>query len=212
MTMVSVLPLKKRKPIIQTVKCSLARRKAAPFSKSLTNATNQKNKTTVTEEFKTGLHIVIYRAEGIDKCEETHTKVAQGIKNRGYNVVHWIKPGEELHTKVVEGVTPEWNQSGFIMLENLDDDVFLNVEVQRFNSLADPGSSSGKVVVGRVKIPIPVAYNRRKVGSFPLLRRDGNCHRLEGRVLLSMRLQRIKPDSPSQFCADDLFFDDDVIV
>lgn len=203
------LPLKKRKPTVLTVKCSATRLGVAPFSKSLTNA-NLKNKTTVTEEFKTGLYIVIYRAEGIDKCEEIHTNA--GVKNRGYNVVHWIKPGEEIQTKVVEGVTPVWNQGDVIMLESLDDEVFLNVEVQRFDSLADPGSSSGKVVVGRVKIPIPVAYNRRKVGSFPLIRNDGNCRRLEGRVLLAMRLQRIKPEAPSQFCPDDVFFDDDIIV
>jgi hypothetical protein len=115
--------------------------------------------------------------------------------------VYWIKPGEEIHTDVVEGsVAPEWYEDDVLMLDNLDDKVFLNVEVQRFNSLVDPGTSSGNVVVGRVKIPIPKSFYRSKVGSFHLIRSDENGLRLHGNILLSVRLQKFKPDSsPLQF-------------
>ncbi|WJX32373.1 hypothetical protein P8452_20706 [Trifolium repens] len=67
-----------------------------------------------------------------------------------------------------------------------------NKNVQRFNSLVDPGTSSGKVVVGRVKIPIPKVFDQRKVGSFHLIRSDEKGLRLEGNILLSMTLQKIK--------------------
>ncbi|WJX32372.1 hypothetical protein P8452_20705 [Trifolium repens] len=102
-----------------------------------------------------GLHVTIFRAEGLDKFAKYH------------NVVYWIKPGEEIHTDVVEGsVAPE----------------------------------CGNVVVGRVKIPIPKSFYRSKVGSFHLIRSDENGLRLEGNILLSVRLQKFKPDSsPLQF-------------
>ncbi|WJX38390.1 hypothetical protein P8452_26058 [Trifolium repens] len=136
----NVIPMKKRKQTKQRV-----------------TIFQNKNKNVINQEFKIGLHVMIYRAEGLDRFSKYH------------NVVYWIKPGEEFQTEVVE--------------------------VQRFNSLVDPGTSSGKIVIGRVKIPIPKAFDRRKVGSFPLIRSDEKGHRLEGNILLSMTLQKIKPDS-----------------
>jgi hypothetical protein len=163
----NVIPMKKRKQTKQRV-----------------TIFQNKNKNVINQEFKIGLHVMIYRAEGLDRFSKYH------------NVVYWIKPGEEFQTEVVEGfVAPEWNQEDVLLLENLDGKVFLNVEVQRFNSLVDPGTSSGKIVIGRVKIPIPKAFDRRKVGSFPLIRSDEKGHRLEGNICLSVRLQKIKPES-----------------
>jgi hypothetical protein len=160
----NVIPMKKRKQTKQRV-----------------SIFQNKNKNVINQEFKIGLHVMIYRAEGLDRFSKYH------------NVVYWIKPGEEFQTEVVEGfVAPEWNQEDVLLLENLDGKVFLNVEVQRFNSLVDPGTSSGKVVVGRVKIPIPKAFDQRKVGSFHLIRSDEKGLRLEGNILLSMTLQKIK--------------------
>ncbi|AES71110.1 putative C2 domain-containing protein [Medicago truncatula] len=208
MTTKTVLPIKKRKPEIQAQKCSITRVSApSPSPKPLNNA-NQKSKSILTEEFKVALHVMIYKAEGIDNPANYPS-----VNNRAYNVVYWLKPDEEASTKIAVGVNPEWNQDDMVVLENLDDEVFLNVEVQRFDSLLDPGTSSGKVVIGRVKIPVPMEFYRRKVGSFPLLRSDGNGNRLEGSILLAMRLQRIKGDSEStlQYYADDLFFEDDVV-
>ena len=203
-----VLPIKKRKPEIQTHKCSITGVSApSPSPKPLNNA-DQKSKSIITEEFKVALHVMIFKAEGIDNPTNYPS-----VNNRAYNVVYWLKPDEEASTKIAVGVNPEWNQDDMIVLENLDDEVFLNVEVHRCDSFLDPGTSSGKVVVGRVKIPVPLEFYRRKVGSFPLLRSDGNGKRLEGSILLAMRLQRIKgdSDSPLQFYADDLFFEDDAV-
>jgi hypothetical protein len=203
-----VLPIKKRKPEIQTHKCSITCVSATSPSPKLLNNADQKSKSIITEEFKVALHVMIFKAEGIDNPTNYPS-----VNNRAYNVVYWLNPDEEASTKTAVGVNPEWNQDDMIVLENLDDEVFLNVEVQRFDSLLDPGTSSGKVVVGRVKIPVPLEFYRRKVGSFPLLMSDGNGKRLEGSILLAMRLQRIKgdSDSPLQFYADDLFFEDDVV-
>ncbi|KAK2442045.1 hypothetical protein QL285_013271 [Trifolium repens] len=168
----NVIPMKKRKQTIKRV-----------------SIFQNKNKNVINQDFKMGLHVTIFRAEGLDKFAKYH------------NVVYWIKPGEEIHTDVVEGsVAPEWYEDDVLMLDNLDDKVFLNVEVQRFNSLVDPGTSSGNVVVGRVKIPIPKSFYRSKVGSFHLIRSDENGLRLHGNILLSVRLQKFKPDSsPLQF-------------
>ncbi|RHN72389.1 hypothetical protein MtrunA17_Chr2g0287131 [Medicago truncatula] len=175
-----VLPIKKRKPEIQTQKCSITRVSApSPSPKPLNNA-DQKSKSIITEEFKVALHVMIFKAEGIDNPTNYPS-----VNNRAYNVVYWLKPDEEASTKIAVGVNPERNQDDMIVLENLDDEVFLNVE----------------------------EFYRRKVGSFPLLRSDGNGKRLEGSILLAMRLQRIKgdSDSPLRFYADDLFFEDDVV-
>jgi hypothetical protein len=182
----NVLPIKKRK---QTKKLGNSSNITQHVSASIPRTIFQnKNKNGITQKFKFGLHVTIHRAEGLDRFANNSY-----IKNRDYNVVYWIKPGEEIHTKVVKGfATPEWNHDNVLVLENLDGKVFLNVEVQRFNSLVDPGTSSGKVVVGRVKIPIPKVFDQRKVGSFHLIRSDEKGLRLEGNILLSMTLQKIK--------------------
>ncbi|XP_045805050.1 uncharacterized protein LOC123898199 [Trifolium pratense] len=198
---VNALPKKKRQQTIESIfhnysSSSITRRVDAQFPRIIFQT---KNKNVITQDFKIGLHVIIHRAEGLDQFADDPS-----VKNRDYNVVYWIKPDEEIHTKVVEGfVTPEWNQANDFMLENLDDDSFLNVEVQRFNSLDDPGTSSGNVVVGRVKIPLPTVFNRREVRSFPLLRSDEKGCRLEGNILLSMRLKKIEPFR---------FYDDDDLI
>lgn len=200
-----ILPLKKRNPVT-TYKCSITRVPAPlplPLPKPIHN-TNQKNKNVITDEYRLGLHVKIHKAVGID--EPTRHPC---VESRHYNVIYWVKPGEEIRTKVTKGLTPKWNQIDVILLDSLDDEVVLNVEVQRFNSVVDPGTSNGNVVIGRVRIPFPMVFNRRKVGSFPLLRRDGNGYKLEGAIYLSMRLQRIKDDFSFPDCLDDMFYEDD---
>jgi hypothetical protein len=82
-----VLPIKKRKPEIQTHKCSITRVSATSPSPKLLNNADQKSKSIITEEFKVALHVMIFKAEGIDNPTNYPS-----VNNRAYN---WLKPDED---------------------------------------------------------------------------------------------------------------------
>ncbi|MED6164291.1 hypothetical protein PIB30_088239 [Stylosanthes scabra] len=157
-----------------------------------------KNKETVVDEERLGLHVMIMKAEiDVDDDEEEEDHLDDYSRRfhhkHFYNVVYWIVPGEEIRTKITEGVKPTWNERGMVVIEeSIDDYVFLNVEVQRFNSISDPGTSNGRVVVGRVKIPFPKELYRKRIGSFSLVKNKGEAgNKLAGKVVVGMRLERI---------------------
>ncbi|KAK7311257.1 hypothetical protein RJT34_09276 [Clitoria ternatea] len=132
------------------------------------------------------LHVMIMSAMGID-----HPTLHPNVVSRYYNVVYWVEPGDELRTCVKEGVCPTWNQKGMLYLQSVDDPAFLSLEVQRFDSIVDPGTSSGRVVVGRARIPFPEMFDRDVIGTYALVRSEGETRRPEGLVSVAMRLERI---------------------
>ncbi|KAJ1422337.1 C2 domain [Sesbania bispinosa] len=140
------------------------------------------------QDHQIALHVLIDRATGID-----NPILYPLVRDRFYNVVYWVEPGVESRTRVTEGLNPSWEQRSTILIENINDHRFLNVEVQRFNSTnIDPGTSCGRVVVGRTRIPLPMEFNRRNSGSFTLLRTQGPDHRPEGQIIVAMRLEKLK--------------------
>ncbi|MED6179213.1 hypothetical protein PIB30_115010, partial [Stylosanthes scabra] len=99
-----------------------------------------KNKETVVDEERLGLHVMIMKADidvdDEEEKEEEDDMIIEDYYSRRfhdkhfYNVVYWIVPGEEIRTKITEGVKPTWNERGMVVIECIDDYVFLNVEVQ----------------------------------------------------------------------------------
>ncbi|CAL0324445.1 unnamed protein product [Lupinus luteus] len=134
-----------------------------------------------------GLHLEILYAEDID-----NPSIHPYVLNREYRLAVWVDPNEEFSTIPVEGIlNPVWNASGVILLKKfLEYHTFLNVEVLRVNSMNDPGTSSGVVIVGKVKIPLPTVLYGEKVGRFGLVREMGEGFKVEGHIYLSMKLRK----------------------
>lgn len=152
----------------------------------------QKGKRVINDDTQIGLHVKIIEAIGID-----NPSLHKLVRSRHYNVVCWVEHGgEEFRTTMIEGLTLSWNEIGMIVLESPDDHVFLNVEVQRFNSKVDPGTSNGRVVVGRARIPFPKELYREVKGCFQLVRAEGEEHKPEGEIIMAMRLERVSYNSP----------------
>ncbi|CAL0324447.1 unnamed protein product [Lupinus luteus] len=134
-----------------------------------------------------GLHLEILYAEDIDNPD-----IHPYVLNREYRLVVWVYPNEEFSTIPVEGLlNPVWNASGFILLKKFPEyHNFLNVEVLRVNSMNDPGTSSGVVIVGKAKIPLPRVLYGEKTGRFELVREMGEGFKVEGHIHLSMKLRK----------------------
>ncbi|OIW08496.1 hypothetical protein TanjilG_03172 [Lupinus angustifolius] len=134
-----------------------------------------------------GLHLEILYAEDID-----NPSIYPNVFNREYRLVVWVDPNQEFSTIPVEGLwNPVWNASGVILLKKFPEyHTFLNVEVLRVNSVNDPGTSSGVVIVGKVKIPLPRVLYGEKIGRFELVREMGEGFKLEGHIHLSMKLRK----------------------
>ncbi|QHO15899.1 hypothetical protein HN51_031288 [Arachis hypogaea] len=148
------------------------------------NDSYKKDKETVVDKVRIGLHVVIRRAIDLDDS-------SRNFNNKHYNVVFWVVPGQEFRTKIIEGVIPVWNEADMVEIESIDDHVFLNIEVQRFNSKSDPGTSCGKVVVGRAKIPIPKELYRYRSGFISLVKNEDGEIKPAGRIMVGTRLERI---------------------
>ncbi|XP_027368509.1 uncharacterized protein LOC113874487 [Abrus precatorius] len=135
------------------------------------------------------LQLNILHAEGIDE-----PNLHPSVGDRSYCVVLWVMPGREFYTNTVMGMlNPIWNSEGVIFLRNLPDKyTFLYLEVLRLNSVTDPGTSNGVVVVGRAKIPLPKNVNCKKSGRFGLVRVESGRCKAEGHIILSMELKRCK--------------------
>ncbi|KAK7320620.1 hypothetical protein VNO77_30260 [Canavalia gladiata] len=133
------------------------------------------------------LQVKIFHAEGIDE-----PSLHPSVMSRIYCVVLWVRPSKEFYTNAVLGLLdPVWNKEGTIYLENYPGEyAFLNLEVVRLNSVNDPVTSNGIVVVGRARIPLPKKINSTKLGRFGLVRVvEGRC-RGEGHIVLSMELNQ----------------------
>ncbi|KAK7350358.1 hypothetical protein VNO77_08886 [Canavalia gladiata] len=91
-----------------------------------------------------------------------------------------------LHVMIVRVV--DIRAKSMIFLDSFDDYTFLNVEVQRFHSTQDPGPSSGRIILGRARIPSPKLFYHEVVGSFSLIKSEGNT---KVHIIVAMRLERI---------------------
>ncbi|KAE9598749.1 putative glutamate decarboxylase, Glutamine synthetase [Lupinus albus] len=139
-----------------------------------------------TDKKKYGLRVMVMKVDGVD-----HPSLHPLVVNRLYNVVCWVEPGEELFCTTLKQslIFIQWMDEAIIPLENPNDHGFLYVEVIRYMSEVDPGTSHGRVVVGRAKIPIPREPGHQKKGVFDLVRTCEGELKLEGCIMISMTLE-----------------------
>ncbi|KAK7290109.1 hypothetical protein RIF29_04298 [Crotalaria pallida] len=148
---------------------------------------NMKLKSVITDNTRYILHVKIIKALGIDS-----PMLHPLVRHRFYKVALWVEPNKEYYTSVVQGCTPQWLDILHIDLKNPCDHPFLYVEVLRFGSKVDPGTSTGMVVVGRARISYPKEPGCEVTGKLvDLLRPDqGGKAKPEGVIRLSMKLER----------------------
>ncbi|CAL0334876.1 unnamed protein product [Lupinus luteus] len=143
----------------------------------------------ITDKTQYGLRVMVMKANGID-----NPLLHPLVENRLYRVVYFVEPGKGVFcTSMAKGVIfLEWMDEGLIPLENPYDHMYLYVEVIRFMSQVDPGTSRGLVVVGRAKIPIPRVPGTEIKGVFDLVRtHEGKETKPEGCIMISMTLETI---------------------
>lgn len=141
------------------------------------------------DEDEVSLFLTIHRAEGLDT-----PIMYPSVSERIYRVVYWVEPNKQYFTPPVGGLLdPVWNERVCIELGKLGEyGGFLNVEVIRFYSKSDPGTSSGVVVVGRAQIPLPLQLDQNKFLWYGLVRPNGPVPKGEGNIAVSMELKKIK--------------------
>ncbi|XP_062152072.1 uncharacterized protein LOC133860497 [Alnus glutinosa] len=141
------------------------------------------------EDYDVVLCLAILSAEGLDS-PSSHPSVGKRI----YRVVYWVEPEYKFCTLEALGLlNPVWEEQRRIVLGVPGKyREFLNLEVVRVCSKADPGTSSGVVVVGRAQIPLPWKLYKNKSGRFGLVRVEGLGLKAEGHIALSMELKKIR--------------------
>ncbi|XP_048231716.1 uncharacterized protein LOC8262752 [Ricinus communis] len=145
-----------------------------------------KKKTVYEDDRDIALILSIFHAEGIDD------PMMSPITYRTYKVEFWVEIGTLCMTPEVYGLpNPEWNKKFRILLENPMDCRFLYVEVIRTCSKIDPGTSTGEVLVGRVRLPLPELSTKIE-GSFELVRPEGPGCRVQGHIRLAMELRKVR--------------------
>ncbi|KAK4277866.1 hypothetical protein QN277_015796 [Acacia crassicarpa] len=134
---------------------------------------------------------------GIDKDDEDEDGAS--LKRRHYCtcVTHWMEPDKGYYTREAQAAwnNPRWNQLYCIpIIENIPGDYgFLYVEVARLYSETDPGTSSGTVIVGRAKVPLPREPYKEVKDWFDLARPNGDGHMcFAGEIFLGMTLRERK--------------------
>ncbi|KAK3230753.1 hypothetical protein Dsin_002634 [Dipteronia sinensis] len=148
---------------------------------------------TIDNNYNLTLSFTVHYADDI---ESPKIYPSISVDNRVYYVACSIaaEAGMQFNTNPVIGLPdPTWKQNFRIWLDDpLHNYPFIYVEVIRLYSTSDPGTSNGKVVVGRAKIPMPTKVSRKKEGRFGLMRSDekGGC-RPEGHIAVSMEIVRI---------------------
>lgn len=141
------------------------------------------------EDYDVALCLAIRSAEGLDS-PSSHPSVGKRI----YRVEYWVEPEYKFLTPATLGLLdPVWEEERCIVLGVPGKyREFLNLEVIRVCSKADPGTSSGVVVVGRAQIPLPWKLYKNKSGRFGLVRVERIGLKAEGHIALSMELKKIR--------------------
>ncbi|KAJ7959704.1 C2 domain-containing protein [Quillaja saponaria] len=158
----------------------------------------KKKKVAIKRDYQVGLALEIYGAEDIDNLT-----IHPSVTNRIYRTLFWVEPGEEFCTSEVEGVMNFcWNQKKMIFLgeDKPRDDLFLNLELFRFYSQVDPGTSNGTVNVGRARIALPKEFGcqkKRRVGLWREL--EGGELKAEGFISISMELKKLRIKDPPTY-------------
>ncbi|KAK9282625.1 hypothetical protein L1049_010844 [Liquidambar formosana] len=142
-------------------------------------------------DYEVGLNLTIHHADDIENST-THPNV----NRRLYGVVGWVTPeGYEFFTQEAEGLpNPVWNLRYQIALGRPMEGRFLNLEVVRIGSKTDPGTSTGLVLVGRTRIPLPKELPTKKGSRHGLVRLDGQGYKAEGNISITMQVKKLDYD------------------
>ncbi|KAE8684924.1 hypothetical protein F3Y22_tig00111105pilonHSYRG00740 [Hibiscus syriacus] len=135
------------------------------------------------------LQVAIYNAEGIDPLSSYPE-----VQWRNYRTVFWVNSlGHYVTGEVVGYPNIEWNEEFGIRLIDLDtsESNILNLEVVRVRSSVDPGPSSGVVVVGRARVPLPEVPRIKQVERVGLVRFVEGKIVSEGHIVIAMKLVEV---------------------
>lgn len=144
-----------------------------------------KNKKISKDDDETILILSIMQAEGVDD-----PFLNPFTLNRIYKVISWVEIENQCVTQEVYGLpNPIWNIQFCLRLKNPMNCKFLYLEVIRSRSISDPGTSTGDVLMGRVKLALP-KLSTKQVGLFKLVKPDGPGHKVEGHIKLAMELRK----------------------
>ncbi|CAK7340678.1 unnamed protein product [Dovyalis caffra] len=129
------------------------------------------------------LILTIIQVNGIDSLNSD-------LDNRIYKVESWVESGNRYTTPELYGVDPLWLHQFRIPFKNPRDCRSLYLEVIRTHPKSDPGTSTGEVLVGKLKIPLP-RLSSPVEGAFRLTKLEGPGYKREGSITLTMELMEI---------------------
>ncbi|KAJ4828302.1 hypothetical protein Tsubulata_007825 [Turnera subulata] len=180
-----------------------------PLSKGRTHkrARILKRKRSEVEEdfssYRLALTLKFFGAEGIDNPRRHPIPPSSRI----YRVEFWVDPERIYHTNFFNAeekydsdvrntesfLNPRWDQETSIEVDT-DTCSFLFVEVCRYAlDQADTGASTstGRVCVGKVRIPLPELIESKEQGRYGLMRPQGLQLKPEGHISLAMELSKL---------------------
>ncbi|KAK8546129.1 hypothetical protein V6N13_067362 [Hibiscus sabdariffa] len=132
------------------------------------------------------LLVTIYEAEGLDP-----PSLWPEVRFRNYRTLLWVNSSDQYMTNEVRGYPSViWNEEFNIRLSGVDrpDYHYLSLEVIRVRSQCDPGPSSGVVVVGRARVPLPDALRIKQSQRVGLTRLVGGRSVGQGHIMIAMKL------------------------
>lgn len=143
----------------------------------------------ISKKSHTFLHLQVLKVEGIS--------LRPSSVNKACSVVSWLDPWDERETYIVDGFpSPYSNTKEIFYLGQYPIPYtyeFLNLEVLRFTSNNEPGTSNGIAIMGKAKIPLPKVFNNTRIECFDLVKTNlaKRINEVVGRILLSMKLEVI---------------------
>ncbi|KAG8386455.1 hypothetical protein BUALT_Bualt03G0150500 [Buddleja alternifolia] len=139
-------------------------------------------------------HIVSIHAQGIDKA----TVVPNNSTDKGtrmYRVYAWVLPefSERYFTQVVFGLPdPYWDWGCNIPVGTYEPYKYMHLEICRVRSKSDPGTSNGRILVGRTRIRLPKPGCRVSGGYELVVPNESGCI-AEGHIVVAMKTLPVKP-------------------
>ncbi|WCJ30157.1 hypothetical protein M5689_011733 [Euphorbia peplus] len=140
------------------------------------------------EKYRFLLKLMVCSAEDLDDSNVP-------ANQRFYQVVFWVYPRDERKTRVCGSLNPIWDTKNCIELDKpLGDDLFLYLEVVRCGvrgKTPDPGTSTGRKIVGRTRISLP-AVGKKTFGRFGLVKNDfdNDTPQAKGHITLKLEMHK----------------------
>ncbi|KAL3523945.1 hypothetical protein ACH5RR_016779 [Cinchona calisaya] len=135
------------------------------------------------------LHVRIKKATKVDEVTGVFAPIRRKTGYYGA-VITDSQHMREFSTQVVRGVPePKWEHDISIIFDEFPQGESLFVEILQFGSEGDPQTSSGIVVVGRARIPVPTQWKKFGVQHHEFFRMMGSEKKVEGIIVMRMELE-----------------------